>query len=95
MANFWTKNNGDSLITLQEQVTMTPLPLPLSQASATVTLISGSLPAGTRLSGTDIVGTPREVSRELESTFVLRATYNDEISDRTFKITVLGADAPE
>ena len=95
MANFWTKNNGDSLITLQEQVTMTPLPLPLSQAGAAVTLISGSLPAGTRLSGTNIVGTPREVSRELESTFVLRATYNDEISDRTFKITVLGADAPE
>jgi len=46
MANFWTNNNGDSLGTLQEQVTIAPLQLPLSQASATVALISGKLPAG-------------------------------------------------
>ena len=95
MANFWTKNNGDSLITLQEAVTMAPLDLPLSQQDATVKLISGSLPLGCRLSGNTIVGTPREVSRETVSTFVLRATYNNEISDITLSIKVLGADAPE
>lgn len=95
MANFWTKNNGDSLITLQEAVTMAPLDLPLSQENATVKLISGSLPLGCRLSDNTIVGTPREVSRETVSTFVLRATYNNEISDITLSIKVLGADAPE
>lgn len=94
MANYWTKNNGDTLITLQEQVTMAPFPLPLAEPSATVTIISGSLPLGVRLDGTNIVGTPREVPRESTSTFVLRATYNNQISDRTFKIVIQGEDAP-
>ena len=94
MANFWTSNNGDSLGTLQEQVTIAPLSLPLSEPSASVALISGSLPAGLRLINNTIAGTPIEVARETVSTFVLRATYNSQISDRTFKITVLGEDAP-
>jgi len=94
MANFWTNNNGDSLGTLQEQVTIAPLQLPLSQASATVALISGKLPAGLRLSNNTIVGTPIEVANETVSTFVLRATYDSQISDRTIKITVQGADDP-
>jgi hypothetical protein len=95
MANFWTNNNGDSLGTLQEQVTIAPIQLPLSQAGATVTLISGSLPSGLRLLNNTIVGTPIEVARETVSTFVLRATYNSQINDRTFKITVDGADIPQ
>ena len=94
MANFWTSNNGDSLGTLQEQVTIAPLQLPLLQPAATVKIISGSLPAGLRLINNTIAGTPIEVSRETVSTFVLRATYNSQISDRTFKITVQGADIP-
>ena len=94
MANFWTSNNGDSLGTLEEQVTVAPLALPLSESGATVKIISGSLPAGLRLTNNTIAGTPIEVARETISTFVLRATYNSQISDRTFKITVLGADIP-
>ena len=94
MANFWTSNNGDSLGTLDEQVTVAPLALPLSEPSATVKIISGSLPAGLRLINNTIAGTPIEVARETVSTFVLRATYNSQISDRTFKITVQGADIP-
>ena len=94
MANFWTSINGDSLGTLQEQVTIAPLQLPLSETNATVKLISGSLPAGLRLINNTIAGTPIEVARETVSTFVLRATYNSQISDRTFKITVQGADEP-
>ena len=94
MANFWTSNNGDSLGILQEQVTIAPLTLPLLEPTATVALISGSLPAGLRLINNTIAGTPIEVARETVSTFVLRATYNSQISDRTFKITVQGADEP-
>ena len=94
MANYWTKNSGEILFTLNEQVTIAPFSLPLSQPSATITLISGSLPGGIYLDGTVLRGTPREVSKETTSTFVLRATYNNEISDRTFKIVVVGADNP-
>ena len=94
MANFWTNNNGDSLGTLQEQVTIDPLQLPLSEPSATVALISGKLPKGLRLTNNTIAGTPIEVANETVSTFVLRATYNSQISDRTIKITVQGADDP-
>lgn len=93
--NFWTENSGATLLRLQEQTTIAPFTLPLSEPSATISLISGSLPAGLYLDGILIRGTPREVSRETISTFVLRASYNNQISDRTFKIVVLGEDAPE
>ena len=89
----WTKPNNASLITLQENVTTT-VPLPLAQSSATITLLSGSFPAGIRLDGTNIKGTPREVARETTSTFVLRATYNGAFEDRTYKILVQGEDLP-
>jgi len=95
MANFWTSNNGDSLGTLQEQVTVAPITLPLLEPTATVALISGSFPSGLRLINNTIAGTPIEVSRETISTFVLRATLNSQISDKTFKITVQGADEPQ
>ena len=94
MANFWTKISGNTLLTLQEQVTIAPVSLPLSQLNATVTLISGSLPGGLYLDNNQIKGTPREVARDTTSSFVLRATYNSEISDRTFKIKVVGPDEP-
>ena len=95
MANFWTSNNGDSLGTLQEQVTVAPITLPLLEPTASVKLISGSFPSGLRLINNTIAGTPIEVSRETISTFVLRATLNSQISDKTFKITVQGADEPQ
>lgn len=95
MANYWTKNSGETLLTLEEQVTIAPYTLPLSEPLASVKIISGGLPGGIYLDGTQLRGTPREVSRETTSTFVIRATYNNEISDRTFKITVQGPDAPK
>jgi hypothetical protein len=95
MATYWTKNSGDILLTLQEQTTIAPFLLPLSEPNATVKIISGKLPNGLYLDGTSLRGTPREVSKETTSTFVLRATYNNQISDRTFKIVVLGADNPQ
>jgi hypothetical protein len=95
MANYWTKNSGDTILTLNEQVTIAPFTLPLSETQATVTLISGSLPAGIYLDGIQLKGTPREVARDTISTFVLRATFNNEISDRTYKIKVQGPDAPQ
>ena len=72
------------------------LPIQLAvDPSATITLISGSLPPGLRIIGTTIQGTPLEVSRETEFKFVLRASLNNQLDDRTFRITIIGADRPE
>ena len=60
----------------------------------TFKLISGKLPPGLRVSGPFIVGTPTQVSKLTTFTFCIRATYNSQIADRTFNITVDGADAP-
>lgn len=57
-------------------------------------IIAGSIPKGLRIEGSNIVGTPLEVAKETTSKFVIRATDNNDISDRTFSITVVGADEP-
>lgn len=59
-----------------------------------VSVISGELPPGLRISGLDIIGTPFEVSRTTTFKFVLRASNIDGFSDRTYTITVNGADEP-
>lgn len=93
MADLWSQPSGTLLANLEENVTVT-IPLPVLNRS-TVSLISGSLPPGTRLSGTSIIGTPYEVARKIEYRFVLRATLDKTVRDRTFKLTVAGADAPD
>ena len=93
MADYWTRKSGDTLAILPERVTTT-VPLPLGETNATITVIGGELPAGLRLEGSSLVGTPFEVPRDKTSQFVLRATYNNLISDRTYKIIVQGPDAP-
>lgn len=59
-----------------------------------LTVISGKLPPGLRIEGLAIVGTPFEVARETTFRFVLRATNIDGLSDRTYSITIQGADDP-
>ena len=93
MADLWTQPSETLLADLEEKVTTT-IPLPVL-TRATVSLISGNLPPGMRLNGIKIEGTPYEVARKLEYRFVLRATLDRSIRDRTFRITVNGPDAPE
>jgi hypothetical protein len=93
MADLWTQPSGTLLADLEEKVTTT-IPLPVL-TRATVSLISGELPPGMRLKGSIIEGTPYEVARKLEYRFVLRATLDRTIRDRTFRMTVSGPDAPE
>lgn len=92
MADIWTQPSGTNLADLEENVTIT-IPLPVV-TRATISLISGSLPPGMRLNGNRIEGTPYEVARKIEYRFVLRAQLDRTIRDRTFKMTVSGADAP-
>ena len=60
----------------------------------TYTVISGSLPPGLSISGNYIKGTPFEVSRYADFTFCIRAVRNNQFSDRTFTISIDGADQP-
>lgn len=62
-------------------------------------VISGKLPAGLRIgtntSGETIfLGTPYEVARLTTFTFCVRASNTYQVSDRTFKMTIDGADPP-
>ena len=95
----WSEPSGYSLGTFQERGTMPgmglPLPLIPNAPSATFKVISGKLPGGLRIEGTYIVGTPYEVPTETVFEFCIRAQNSTGIADRTFKMTVTGADAPE
>jgi hypothetical protein len=100
MLQIWTANSGTSLGTIQER-TSTTISLPVSfsntfndSSALTYTVISGALPPGLRLNNDKIVGSAFEVPRTTDFTFCIRASYDNDIADRTFKITVEGADEP-
>jgi hypothetical protein len=94
--SLWTLPSGTKIATIQERFSVNiPLPLALFFDDIDVEIISGSLPLGTRLENNTIVGTPFEVAFETLSTFVLRATKEDLIEDRTYQIATVGANAPE
>jgi len=92
MAELWTAKSDTILADLEENIT-TQVALPVL-SRATVSLISGKLPPGMRLQDNKIAGTPYEVARKLEYRFVLRASLDNAVRDRTFKMTVSGPDAP-
>lgn len=92
MSNLWTQPTGYSLGIIAER-TITTIALPLNTVNS-VQLIAGTLPIGLRLQGSAIVGTTLEVARTTQSRFVLRARLGTDIEDRTYSITVAGADDP-
>lgn len=69
-----------------------------NDAGVAYSKITGDLPPGLRLEGKTIVGSPYEVPRITDFTFVIRAskTTNNitEVADRTFTITIEGEDKP-
>ena len=91
----WTELSGYSFGTFQERVTFDQA-LPIANDSGVVySVISGKLPPGLRIEGNHIIGTPYEVARPTTFTFCIRAVLNNVgFSDRTFNITIEGADAP-
>lgn len=72
-----------------------PLSASSNIGSVSYSVIAGSLPRGLRLSGNKITGSPVEVKRYTESRFVIRASDGVDLEDRTFSISVDGADIPE
>ena len=97
--NIWSQPSGYAFGTFQEQsIFNRPLPLISGYVSgATFKIISGKLPPGLNIVGSAITGTPYSVSDITVFTFCVRAalTATGEISDRTYSITIDGADAPE
>ena len=82
-----------------------PLEAISNHGPVTFKVISGSLPRGLRLSTTvihdstpyvvNISGSPTEVKKFTVSRFVIRADDGVDIEDRTFSLSVDGADVPE
>ncbi len=96
----WTEKSGYSLGTINER-SVVDLALPITYENTfddsslvTFQVITGSLPPGLRIDEDRIVGTPFEVARTTDFKFVIRASYNGQISDRTFIITIEGPDEP-
>ena len=91
----WTVGNNYNLGTFNERSSITVLEFPISNIDdVTLSLISGSLPAGLRIENNVITGTPLNVAKATVSKFCVRATAVDGIADRTFTMTVEGADDP-
>ena len=101
MLNIWTQKSGYNFGIIEER-TAIDIALPVSYQNSfedstnlNFEVITGKLPPGLRIVNDRIVGSSFEVPRPTEFKFVIRASYNGEISDRTFKITVNGTDAPQ
>ena len=101
MANFWNETSGKTLTILQErQATTYNLPLKTEYISEVdnsvqISIISGAIPAGMKLNGITLSGSPFEVAIDTIYTFVVRATQYGVSDERTFKIVVVGPDSPE
>ena len=94
--NIWTEFTGYDFGTYPEnELLIIDLPVNTQLTNVTYTLISGNLPDGLSLVNDKIEGTPVKVPVSISSTFCIRALYNNEISDRTFYITISGNNPPE
>ena len=100
MLDIWTQRSGYNLGTYEERTQLSiSLPVlvldPISfPYNIKFNLISGKLPPGLRLSGASIIGSALEVAKRTDFEFCIRASKDNEISDRTYKITIEGADQP-
>ena len=92
--SLWLVTTGVDLSILEERKTI-ELQLPVANGiNPRLEVISGNLPGGLRIEGSKLVGTPFEVIRDTVYTFVIRAKFNGQFEDRTFKCTVVGPDDP-
>lgn len=92
--SLWAVKSGYTFGVFNEREFLT-LNLPLADYEVSIEKISGRLPAGLRIQGLQLVGTPFEVVRATTFRFVLRATKENVFEDRTFEISIVGEDDPE
>lgn len=91
----WNTPAGSLGVITERVIVDIPLSATSNVGSVTLTLLAGNLPRGLRLEGSHIVGSPTEVRTFTESRFVIRASDDTDIEDRTFKLFVDGSDVPE
>ena len=92
--NVWTQPSGYSFGVYEERKSL-DITLPVvNDSGTTYSKISGIIPNGLRIQGNHLVGIPFEVARLTEYTFCIRASNTQGIADRTFKISIDGADDP-
>ncbi len=91
----WITPAGSLGIVTERIIIDLPLEATSSAGPITYEIIAGELPRGLRLSNGSIVGSPSEVSKFTESRFVVRADDGEDIEDRTFTLSVDGADIPQ
>lgn len=97
MLDIWTERSGYNFGTIPERSSVDislPLISPIGPG-IDYQIIAGQLPPGLRLNNSKIVGSAFEVPRDTEFKFVIRASVGTDFSDRTFFISVTGADIPE
>jgi hypothetical protein len=90
----WITPAGNLGILTERNITEIALSATSDYGDVTYRLISGRLPRGLRLADNLIKGSPVEVTKFTQSRFVIRASDNESISDRTFELYVDGADIP-
>ena len=95
MSLIWTKASGYSFGTIQERVPYDQALPVANDFGYEYSIIAGLLPKGLKLYGNRISGVPFEVTNPVEYSFCIRATKDQTLYDRTFKITVEGNDFPE
>lgn len=94
MAVIWNTAAGDLGTLVERQIVEIPISASSVLGPVTYSLISGKLPRGLRLIGNFIKGSPTEVRKFTTSRFVIRASDGVNLKDRTFSLSVDGADLP-
>lgn len=90
----WNTSAGDLGTYTEREITEIVLSASSSSGPITYSLIAGALPRGLRLDNNLIKGSPTEVRKFSTSRFVIRASDGINLKDRTFSISVDGADLP-
>lgn len=91
----WITPAGDLGTILERRPFELALEAITDQEQVTFSLLSGELPRGLRLEQEKIIGFPNEVTVFTTSKFVIRASDGVRVKDRTFTISVDGADIPQ
>ena len=90
----WNVPTGTKITNLIER-SVVNIQMPMANGvTPTLKVISGSLPNGTRIEGTSVVGTVYEVAYDKTFAATIRATYKGLWEDRTIEFAVTGPDDP-
>ena len=94
MSVTWQTPAGNLTTITERVITEITISATSTVGEITYSIIAGNLPRGLRLTQNRIQGSPVEVRRFTTSRFVIRADDGSDIEDRTFSISVDGADEP-